>query len=331
MDSKLEGIEATAVEVEPPWKPSPESDSIARLPILPAKFSEKAAPYKQAILEELKRKKEPDNPKLWLQGFRSPLTDRPVLSLEVGRTNYSNYLALQTAFDKGNLRAAYETGELNLVEDVPGLLASVAVIITSDNHLILAQRSAREVIAAGGKYSATFEEQWNPQLESDPNSTVLRGLSEEFNLDKRHDVYVSVDNLRLVALAREWGAFWNTVLIYVVILPAKAQKVLQCWKSVLSPKDKNEHVAVAAVPMKSQKGRNFLLDLLDRQRKVSVTDLKAVCGEKNIVGYPTDQDLHPATGRARILIGMISSGNLVLSTSQRVSRRVRSEGLRSGT
>ncbi len=300
-------LEATAVQVKPTWHPSLDPASFANLQDLPDEFVEIASKYREYVKRDFVTTT--NFPKVWLKEFRSPLSDRPTLSMTVGKTDYLTSKCLGKSFDAGELRAKYEDGRLSMPEDLPGLLVTANVIVTSDDHIILSQRKPKETDFAGGLYSVSFEEQWNPQYENVPYEAVLRGLSEEFNIDKSHGVYVTVDNLRLLALTREWGAYWSTALIYLVQLPAKAQKVLECWNSLPPPKDKNEHVGIVAVPLR-EPGKSYLLRLLERSETITFAKLRDICGSNNITGQPTDQNLHDVSGRARLLFGLVSSGVL---------------------
>lgn len=304
MDNRPTGLDATAVEVIPKLHPTGNLDSLIVLPDLKGVFREQAAPH----MEDVERQYGPPNkPKLWLKDFKLPLSDRPTLRLTLGKTDYWTTKALELAFDSGVLRNEYERRRLNILEDLPGLTASLAIIITSDDHLILAQRKSGQVDFGGGMYSVSFDEQWDPLRDSNPYNTVLRGLSEEFNLDLDHGVHVSADNLKLFALAREWGRFWNTVLVYVVKLPARAEKVLECWDAWPPPQDKKEHSAVIAVPLSKRKGVVFLLNLLNRSARVSADLVREVCGEERIAGAPSDGELSSISGRARILVGLFAN------------------------
>jgi hypothetical protein len=299
------GHPAVAVRVQPDWKPK---KSIADLPTVDPSFQQ----YISRHWEDVKaRYGEPNNPKIWLQSLKSPSSERPIADLQVGRTDFWTVKCLEAALQEGDLRRQYESGAYSVVNDLPGLVAAVCVVLTSDNHLVLAQRQGREVAFAGGAWCATFEEQWNPLEEALPHETVLRGLHEEFNLDPAHRVWVSVDNIALYAIGREWGAFWNTVLIYVVRLPASAKSVLDRWSSLSPPQDNNEHIAVAAVPL-DDKGIPFLKGLvrMPRNERLSVDQLREVCGADCIVGLPSDGVLHPTHARARIILALWAEGHL---------------------
>ncbi|MEK6710480.1 MAG: hypothetical protein AABZ64_07870, partial [Nitrospinota bacterium] len=102
------------------------------------------------------------------------------------------------------------------------------------------------------------------------------------------------------ALGREWGMFWNTVLIYVVELPCSSEKVLDCWESV--PEDMAEAAAVGAVPAKTPENQRVLLNVA-KSRQVRPQYLARECGAK-WRGNPRDNELHDSTGVARILFAL---------------------------
>jgi hypothetical protein len=255
---------------------------------------------------------EKDNrPKLWLRKFLSPLVDRSYVTMGVGRTDFWSTKGMERAFADRSLLEAYERGRFNPIDDTFGLIAAVVVLLTEDNHMILAQRKGNEVAYAGGAWTATFEEQWNPLVESVPFDAVFRGLREEFGIESAHGFDVSIDDVRLYAVAREWGSYWNTVLIYVARLRVPAEKVLQRWNAFPPPEDKNEHTAVAAVPLTTL-GREFLMQLvrMGRNTKLSTDRLKSICGQQGVVGIPSDGAMFPTHGRAKIIIGLWANGDL---------------------
>lgn len=299
------GMEAAALKVSPTLPADGKALALASLPALSGKTAEYAARYWASAKDKFG---EPNNPKVWLKGYRTPMSDRPSLELELGKTDYWTARAIELAFEEGGLRREYESRKLDIYRDLPGMIGTHSVVVTVDGCLILAQRKGGEVDFAGGTYSPSFEEQWNPLCDRTPHDAVLRGLREEFNVDRDHDVYVTVDNLKLVALAREWGRFWHTVILYVVHLPATAAKVLECWNAVPPPKDKNEHVAVVAVPLFESRAREFLENLLDRATGISRPSLERICAGNRIAGSPSDGEVHPTSGRARILIALFALG-----------------------
>lgn len=294
MDDDNRGLEAAAVRVEPDLR-----RESGNLPDLSPKFVELAGPY----LEKAKcTYGPPNNPKLWLKGLRSPLSDRPTLELNVGRTDYWTTHALELAYNEGHLRSSFEQKTFDIYQDTPGLLFVATFIVTSDGKLIFSQRKGRDVDCASGMYSPSFEEQWNPTFDHTPYETVLRGLSEEFNLDPTHNVHVSMDNVRLFAVAREWGALWNTALLFQVRLPASAAKVMNCWSSLPPPKDKNEHTGLCAVSLDS-KTTQLLVSLIEGPGMVRGDELKRLC-DGDFSGVLSDGLLHPTSGKMRILLAL---------------------------
>jgi hypothetical protein len=276
---------------------------------LPASFSEVVAPYWETIKREVG---EPNKGKVWVSKYRLGMSDRPRLQLEVGWTNYWTSRCLERAFKDG-LRKQYEMSD-RIFYDLPSMVGSSAVILTSDERLILAQRKRGQTDFADGQWSASFEEQWDFDKDEYPHDAVIRGLSEEFNLDQKHGVAVGPQNIRLFAFAREWGQFWNVVMLYVVRIPATATKVLECWNSIPPPHDKHEHAVLAAVPLKDRAGKDFLIDLLDRNSTIDEAQLERVSGTEAISRSFLSDDkphgLHPSSGRARILMGLWAAGCL---------------------
>ncbi len=299
MDGNAKGREATSLIVQPEMKLT--AESLASLPEIPKHIKNYAAKHRQEVEEKYKP---PNNPKFWVQSFTSPLVDRPRLCISLGRTDYFTSRALEAALDDGPLRQAYHKRKLDLVKHQPGTLGTHSVIVTSDRRLILAQRKPKDVAYAGGAYSISCEEQCDPRCDKTPTDTVLRGLSEEFNLDAKHGVYVGVGDLSLHALASEWNKFLCSVLIYRIDLPATAEKVFECWNSLPPPKDKNEHIALAAVPLDSAVALTFLRKLASRSASIVRSDLQEICGSNGITGDASDGDLHPTSGRARLLIAL---------------------------
>lgn len=295
MDDDSRGLEAAAVHVEPDLRHEPDNQYID----LNSEFIEQASPY----LEKAKHKYgRPNKPKLWLKSFRSPMSDRPTLELKVGRTDYWTSRALEFAYNEGCLRSAYEEKIFDIHQDIPGLLFVTAFVITSDGKLLFSQRKGRDVDCAGGMYSPSFEEQWDPSQDHTPYETVLRGLREEFHLDPTHDVHVSVDNVRLFAVAREWGTLWDTALVFCVRLPASGAKVMSCWSSCPPPEDKNEHTGICAVPL-DYETIPPLISLIEGQEMVRRDSIKKLCGS-DFSGVLSDGPLHPTSGKTRIILAL---------------------------
>lgn len=315
MTPEKEGIPGRNVEVKSSWeihqKEGAKEGWISGLPEIGDAFRKYIDPYWKQVQLEYKTSK----PKIWIENFSTPFRDREViLELYLGQTDFFITKCLEEAFKKGGLREAYENRIFDVLEDLPGLAAVVPVIITKDNHLILAQRATRkrELAFGRGAWTISAAEHWDPLEDSSPDETVIRCLEEEFHLDSDHGVKVSVDDMRLYALGREWGNFYNTVFIYVVRTPVPAKEVLDLWVGgITAPESQNEHVAVAAVPL-HEKGVTFLLDLvrMERSKELSADHLKAVCGEKGTRGTSSDGELFPTFGRAGIIIALLAEGVL---------------------
>lgn len=295
LDHTRQGLDASAIKVTR----GPTASHTPPIVGLPAKFRSFVIPY----YEEAKTRYGPPNdPKVGLTDLIAPITDRPTLQLTVEDTDYWTSRAMGLAYEKGNLQAEFENKTFDIYTETPGLLFTCNLIITDDDKLILAQRKARDVDVAGGAFSPSFEEQWNPLKDKTPTEAVLRGLSEEFNLDRNHDVYLSVDNVRLLAVAREWGEFWTTGLIYCVRLPAPAAKLIECWSALPPPKDKDEHSGVCAVPMRSDAGKRILTRAIESGR-VPCNDLLQL-RDCDRAGTLSEGFLHPTSGKARIILSL---------------------------
>jgi hypothetical protein len=300
MDDQPTGIPAASVVVDPML---PVVHLRGSLQAVSSRLETFAAPYRDRVKESVLPRN--NNPKLWLRGFQSPSTERPFLRLEVGITDYRTARAHEAAFDDGPLREAFEAGRLNWSEDFPGMIVSHAIVVTNDQRLIIAQRKRTEVDFAGGAFSPSFEEGWNPE-DILPSDAVRRGLSEEFHADKDHNIHVSADNIRLLAVAREWGAFWNVALLYIVNIPTSAENFLRNWNTMPYPKDRNEHSGICAAPLGTKGARAYLEDLVRQPKgaKVSGDRLRALCGEQFVVGSIADGPLHQTSGRARIILAL---------------------------
>lgn len=241
--------------------------------------------------------------KVWLQSRIPPMTDQPRLSLSIGGSDFRNSKALEWAFthqvnfekESLTLREVYERGLLKLHEDLFGLVAATIVMLTSDDCIVVGQRGP--LAWAKDRYSISCEEGWDPNEESNPHETVLRCLEEEWNLDARHGVEVGPEHVRLVAIGREWGHYWNTVLVYVVDLPCSSSVVIENWMSF--PKDACEATGIGVIPIKSWEQRRLLLELLatEEVRPKKFTDAKWA----GVVG---DGKLHETTGAARVLFAL---------------------------
>lgn len=244
-----------------------------------------------------------NRPKVWLSQILPPMTDQPWLSLSIGGSDFRNSKALEWAFTHQvnfentslTLRKVYEKGLLRLYEDLFGLVAATIVMLTSDDCIVVAQRGP--LAWAKGRYSISCEEGWDPKQESNPHETVLRCLEEEWNLDARHGVGVEPEHVRLVAIGREWGHYWNTVLVYVVDLPCPSDVVIENWMSF--PKDASEAIGIGVIPIGSWEQRRLLLELLSTEevRPGKFPDAKWA-------GDVSDGKLHETTGAARVLFAL---------------------------
>lgn len=242
-------------------------------------------------------------PKVWLRSQIPPMTDQPGLSLSIGGSDFRNSKALEWAFthqvdfrnESLTLREVYERGLLRLHEDLFGLVAATIVMLTSDDCIVVAQRG--NLTWAKERYSISCEEGWDPNEESNPYKTVLRCLQEEWNLDALHGVEVGPEHVRLVAIGREWGHYWNTVLVYVVDLPCSSDVVIENWVSF--PKDAGEAAGIGVIPIRNWEQRKLLLELFATEeiRKGKFTDAKWA----GVVG---DGKLHETTGAARVLFAL---------------------------
>jgi len=306
MSHHPDGLEATALTLD-----KVDTNGLHPKTGLPERFTKHVMNHWEEI--KTKHQRGGNKQKVWISDYRVPISDRPTLALTIGETNYFTARALEMAFDSfDGLRQEFDNKKHDILNDLPNLVAAHAIILTNDQHVILAQRKPKQVDYAGGEWSVSFEEQWAPDLDSAPYDTILRGLSEEFNVDANHGVPVSVDNVQLLALGREWGVHWNIAMVYLVRLPVDAKTVLDCWDRTPPPEDKNENLTVAAVPISEDDGKTFLYDLLNREKNILRSDLERVCGPDRIKGSPLpDKQSYPphrTTGRARILFALWAAG-----------------------
>jgi hypothetical protein len=190
---------------------------------------------------------------------------------------------------------------VDLNDSFPEIVVIHAAWLTVDEHLVLAQRATK----SGGefapvRFSPSCKEQWDPFQECYPHQTVIRCLSDEFNLDYAHGISINSPDIQLVALGREWGMYWNTALIYVIALSCTSNDVLDCWRRW--PKDKDEHIAVGVMPVEKKEHRMAVIDFI-RTIKVQPDELMKRCGAK-WAEKPDDHELHDQTARARNLFAL---------------------------
>lgn len=314
MDPTFEGLHPTGVRVSPTWNPA-ELERLgtpSQLIALPTQLQEAVAPLFTGIPDLLAIPSAANRPKVWLKEAAFPLTDKEdasTVELTCGGLDYRTARALEFAYVnsvayKGyrlTLREAYESRLLNILDDLPGMVVAHLAMLTSDHYLVLAQRGRKgQVDFARGRFSASCEEQWDPSLECRPHETVLRCLSEEWNLDEGHGVEVSAENVRLVAVGREWGRYWNTAFLYVVDLPCDGNTVVDLWESV--PPDKAEAAAVGVVSVATSEQRKQLLRVL-REGSIDPEMLRAQCAAEWTIGVERNL-LHETTGAARIALAL---------------------------
>jgi len=310
LDTSGRGIPPDAVVVKPFW--SPESFHETGTPGEPlASLSEDLlASIRPFVLDPASDIPESSNrPKVWVMDWLLPMSDRPVLTLTVGGSDYRTTKALERAFlepvefqgQRRTLRDAFDLGALKLEEDWPSAIVTHISLLSSDGCLLLAQRSGgRRVGFAPGRYSPSCEEQWDPSREQAPHETVLRCLREEWNLDERKGFAVPAESVKLVALGREWGKYWTTVMVYIVELPFTAAKILECWRRL--PADRAEAAGVGAVSVRERHERTQVLRMA-QTRLVYPRELARTCGAI-WAGSPTDNELHDTTGVARIALSL---------------------------
>jgi len=305
MDSRFKGLPADSIYLSPPWEP----DRLKRTGVpdplgdLDERFLEIIRPLLPKYLKEIRE--DQNRPKVWIKEIRYPLTDRPFLELTLGGSDYRRNKALEEAFvnpvvDKKTLRDLYEEGRFNLLNDLPNMVVTHTVMRTRDGNIVVAQRGRKQVDYAQGRFSPSCEEHWDPSKDKYPYDTVLRCLSEEWNLDEDHGVSIDVGHIKLLAIGREWGLYWTTVLIYAVDLPCTSDEVLKCWDMV--PEDRAEASGIGVIPIRDHDSRCMLLKTL-KLNEVRPRHLENECGAK-WAGICSDNIWHETTGAARILLGL---------------------------
>lgn len=306
MDCKFKGLPADSVYISPHWKPGELNHiGVPTRPLgdLDKRFLSVIRPLLPKYLKEIKE--DQNRPKVWIKEIRYPLSDRPFLVLNLGGSDYRRNRALEEAFikpcaDGKTLRDLYEEGKFDLLYDLPNMIVIHVVMKTADECIVVAQRGRKDVDYAQGKFSPSCEEHWDPSQDEYPYDTILRCLSEEWNLDEEHGVPIDTSHMRLLAIGREWGLYWNTAFIYAVSLPCNSDEVLECWNMV--PQDKAEASAVGVIPVGDHDKRCILLRTL-QLNEVRPKHLERECGAKWAGNYG-DNIWHETTGAARILLGL---------------------------
>jgi hypothetical protein len=246
-----------------------------------------------------------NRPKVWIKRMEPPLTDRPFLKLELGGLDYKNNRAIETLYTTSmnwngkqtTLKQLYEDNILDISEYLPNMVVAHIIMKTTDDYLVLTQRSSTNDYAKK-KFSPSCEEQWNPKFERLPHGTVTRCLEEEFNLDSAHGVNVQAGHISLIAVGREWNQYWNTALFFTVDLPCSHKDVINCWKSL--PKDKYENKSVGLINVGVPKNRSILLKQI-KHNECRPDEFK---NSRWIGGKASSNEFHPTTGLPRLIFGL---------------------------
>ena len=300
LDAKCKGLQPDMVTVVPKLgETATLKDWVQHLTPLPDKIQRVISPIATGEFASITDQN--NRPKFWLRSTTFPLTDQPGLSLSIGGSDFRSSKALEWAFTHQvnfeekllTLREVYERGLLKLHEELFGLVAATIVMLTNNSYIVVAQRG--DLSWAKDRYSISCEEGWDPNAETNPHKTVLRCLQEEWNLDAQHDVKVGLEHIRLVAIGREWGHYWNTVLIYVVELPCSSDDVIHNWVSF--PKDACEATGYRSKVRNNGDCCLNYLPLKNCVRKRLRMWVQMGC----VVG---DGKLHETTGAARVLFAL---------------------------
>jgi hypothetical protein len=305
IDGKFEGLSADSVYIDPSWdKYKVKSTGIPKetLGSPDERFLELISNIIPKYHAEIRDAQ--NRPKVWVRNIKYPLTDRPYLSLELGGLDYRTNRALEEAFSTPvkqgkTLSELYEEGYFDILTDLPNMVVIHIVMKTRDGYLVLAQRGRKQVDYASGKFSPSCEEQWDPSKDQYPHETVLRCLAEEWNIESSYGVPVTSRHIKLLAIGREWGTYWNTAFIYAVDLPCDSKDVLDLWTAV--PEDKAEASGIGVIPMGERDGRYAIIKML-QENKVRRSFLSTY-GAK-WAGVVRDERLHETTGAARVLLSL---------------------------
>jgi hypothetical protein len=212
-------------------------------------------------------------PKVWIKSWKPQVIDSRDLVLELGGSDFRINKCLERMFVEPGLvpptgrpgetlKDLYDRGIFNLEDDLPNMAAVVLIVrITADQdgpRVLVVQRA--RVDYSPGAYSVSCEEQFDPSKDSQFHDTIRRCLSEEFGLDASNGVHLRDEQIRCLGFGREWGLYWNTVLVYAVDIDCTSDHVLRCWHNV--PRDKQEAWALTSVSVASVDDRIKLLRML---------------------------------------------------------------------
>jgi len=128
---------------------------------------------------------------------------------------------------------------------LPGLAVVHAIVLTSDDQLLLMQRSSNAKYAPR-HWSASFEEQMTKEDFASGASPALqaaaRGFYEEFGLK------TSLNTIRELGILLELN-LCNLGIIVLIQAPWTAQQIAKRWQEEPRPKDWDEAKAVYAIPI----------------------------------------------------------------------------------
>lgn len=172
----------------------------------------------------------PNRPKVYLADWTPPLSDDGnILRLTLGRTDFWTSKSVDASADQ--IKSNLENGNLELSK-LPRRLALHIVVVTADDKLILCRRT-ETVDYEKGAWSATFEENLDPKMDScadglvDLDKGVRRGLGENEELGLSSDVVQSAI-ITLLALGIEWNILGGILIVLVKLPRTGSQEVLDC-------------------------------------------------------------------------------------------------------
>jgi hypothetical protein len=240
-------------------------------------------------------------PKTWVREWAAEVSEVPGVALEVGITDYRTSTAIAAAYnsslafgDSGmTLRELYECRRLSYTRQLPGEAVAHIAILSADGYLVFGQRSP-QVAGAAGRYSFSCEERWDPSKFSDPVDVVRDCLEDEWGLVD--SVVHPANAVRLMALGREWGAHWNTALLYVVTVACGHDEVLRSWARA---RGRHEHRGVGVLPIVRRGARRVLFDAL-RGGQVG----EVLLGTARKAGDLAPGDIHDGTGVVRAILAL---------------------------
>jgi len=224
--------------------------------LLPSTFSDIKTKWKSEHPNEVSNRKTC----LYRYGTGSPTRD--VLSLSLKETEWEEVQPVHAELSGrrgSDLRALILKPLLaDRAAQFPNILTVHGILETSDNAVVLAQRSSK-VRYHPLCWSASFEEQIEPQDVVNPTSSSIhrasvRGVSEEFVAGHR----LSPSICKVLALIVEFGIINPAAVVYIRI-PFSQQELLRARQDVTSSLDEFEQGRIAFVPLDIEQLAHFAI------------------------------------------------------------------------